>query len=254
MTNPYPPGAPNWVDLGTTDVAGAVAFYRELFGWTHEDFGPEMGGYGVFRNGGRQVAGIGPATDPSRGTSWSTYLATADVDATAAAVLANGGTVVDPPSDVTDKGRIALFTDPAGQFFNVWQAGTFPGAELVDEPGSLTWSELLSGDVDAARVFYPAVFGVGAREVDLGGGMTYTLFEAGGRAVAGAMQVAEPQPAQWSVYFAVADARSTTARAVELGATAVVGPMDSPPGTFAILNDPQGGTFCILQNNPEFTI
>ena len=53
--------------------------------------------------------------------------------------------------DVLDVGRMAVFTDPQGAVFSVWQAGTHPGAELVNEPGTWSWSELLTTDVEAAK-------------------------------------------------------------------------------------------------------
>ena len=63
MTTNFSPGTPSWVDLGTTDVAGATAFYGSLFGWTVEDLGPDSGGYGLESNEqlrlptGRWIAG-----------------------------------------------------------------------------------------------------------------------------------------------------------------------------------------------------
>ncbi|TMM39687.1 MAG: VOC family protein [Actinobacteria bacterium] len=255
MTQIYAPGTPNWVDLGSTDVPGATGFYGSLFGWTVDDLGPEAGGYGIFRKNGRQVAGVGPATDPSRGTSWATYFATDDADDVASKVQANGGQVVMAPMDVMDQGRMAVCTDPTGVFFAVWQAGKHLGAELVNEPGCLTWNELTTTDMAAAKAFYPAVLGVTIRDVSMGEGMTYTLFEVDDRAVAGGMQV-DPagMPTQWSVYFAVDDCDAVHAKAVELGATPVMGPEDAPPGRFAILTDPQGGIFSIIRNNPDFSI
>ena len=255
MTQIYAPGTPNWVDLGSTDVPGATGFYGSLFGWTVDDLGPEAGGYGIFRKNGRQVAGVGPATDPSRGTSWATYFATDDADDVASKVQANGGQVVMAPMDDMDQGRMAVCTDPTGVFFAVWQAGKHLGAELVNEPGSLTWNELTTTDMAAAKAFYPAVLGVTIRDVSMGEGMTYTLFEVDDRAVAGGMQV-DPagMPTQWSVYFAVDDCDAVHAKAVELGATPVMGPEDAPPGRFAILTDPQGGIFSIIRNNPDFSI
>ena len=255
MTQIYAPGTPNWVDLGSTDVPGATGFYGSLFGWTVDDLGPEAGGYGIFRKNGKQVAGVGPATDPSRGTSWATYFATDDANDVASKVQANGGQVVMAPMDVMDQGRMAVCTDPTGVFFAVWQAGKHLGAELVNEPGSLTWNELTTTDMAAAKAFYPAVLGVSIRDVSMGEGMTYTLFEVDNRAVAGGMQV-DPagMPTQWSVYFAVDDCDAVHAKAVELGATPVMGPEDAPPGRFAILTDPQGGIFSIIRNNPDFSI
>src|SRR5258705_8969520 len=106
MTNTFASGTPNWVDLGTTDVAAASAFYSALFGWTVQDLGPDSGGYGMILLEGKRIAGIGPATYPTRGTSWTVYFATADADDTAARAEANGGTVVMAPMDVMDQGRM----------------------------------------------------------------------------------------------------------------------------------------------------
>lgn len=256
MTTNFSPGTPSWVDLGTTDVAGATAFYGSLFGWTVEDLGPDSGGYGLIRKDGKQVAGIGPATDPARGTSWSVYLATDDVDGTTARVEANGGKVIVPPMDVMDQGRMAVFTDPTGAFISVWQAGRHTGAELVNEPGSLTWAELMTSDIAATKSFYPAVFPITTRDVEVGDGMTYTLLEAGGRGVAGAMQIGPDMPGMpphWSLYFAVDDCDAVADKAVELGATELLR-NDSPAGRFAILTDPQGGGFSIIKNNPDFSM
>jgi hypothetical protein len=60
----WPDGTPCWVDLGTSDIPKAIAFYRGQFGWDVEQGGPEMGGYSMARLGGRNVAGIGPIMGP----------------------------------------------------------------------------------------------------------------------------------------------------------------------------------------------
>ena len=94
----YEPGRPCWVDLGTTDPAAARAFYGSLFGWTPEvDARPEAGGYAQFRHDGHAVAGVGPIFTEGMPPTWTTYIATADVDATAAAVAENGGTCYSRP-------------------------------------------------------------------------------------------------------------------------------------------------------------
>jgi predicted enzyme related to lactoylglutathione lyase len=255
MTQNYAPGTPSWVDLGTTDVAGAAAFYGGLFGWTLDELGPEAGGYGIFRKNGKQVAGVGPATDAGPGTSWVTYFA-ADADDAASRVAANGGQVVAAPMDVMDQGRMAVFADPTGAFFSVWQAGKHTGAELVNEPGSFTWNELLTSNIDVCKDFYPQVLGVSIRDVSVDGGMTYTLLQVGGRGVAGAkpQRAEDPGPSRWSVYFAVDDCDAAHAKGVGLGATSVMAPEDTPAGRMAFLTDPQGGTFAIIRNNPDFSM
>ena len=93
---------------------------------------------------------------------WATYVNVESADDTAAKVTAAGGQVIVPPMDVMDVGRMAVFTDSVGAFFSVWQPGTHPGAQLVNEPGTCSWSELITTDVDASKAFYGAVFGWGA--------------------------------------------------------------------------------------------
>ncbi|HEY3009753.1 MAG TPA: VOC family protein [Micromonosporaceae bacterium] len=257
MTIPqFPTGAPNWVDIGTTDVEGAVAFYTRLFGWTHLDFGPDAGGYGAFLKDGKQVAGVGPTTDPARGTSWATYLATDDAAATAAKVEAAGGKVIMAPMQVMDQGTMAVFADPTGAFISVWQPGAHKGTEIMNEPGSLTWAELMTSDIGAAKAFYERVFGVSSRDVDAGDGGMYTLIEAGRRSVAGAMQVRPewgPMPSHWSIYFEADDCDAVADEAVQLGGTESAR-QDSPAGRFANLVDPQGGAFSIIKTDPDFSM
>jgi predicted enzyme related to lactoylglutathione lyase len=246
MTTTYPPGAPAWIDLGTTDVAAAQAFYGQLFGWEVMDMGPDSGGYGMLRKGGQDVGGIGPATDPSRGTSWSVYFASPDAGDSESRVAANGGTVVVPAGDVFDSGRMAVFQDRAGAFFSVWQPLKHAGMELTRAPGSLSWVELYSTDLPGVKSFYASVLGVGTRDVMDG---AYTVFEVDGDSVGGAM--ASPDEfSRWSVYFEVADCDEAADRAIELGARELLR-QDSPAGRVAVLGDPQGGAVCINAATPD---
>lgn len=257
MVQTYEQGTPCWVDLGSTDLDASAAFYGALFGWTAEDLGPDAGGYRILRKDGRQVAGLGPATDLDRGSTWSTYFATPDLEYTAIKVEEHGGRVVAPAMDVMGQGRMAVFTDPEGAFLSGWQALEFGGFELANEPGSVTWNELMTTDIDAAKVFYQEVFGLAMRDVSMGEGLTYTLFEAEGRPVAGAVPIDPawgPMMPHWSVYFAVDDCDAAYAKALDLGAIKVVPPVASPAGRFAILKDPQGATFSVIRNNPDFSI
>jgi uncharacterized protein len=256
MTTQFPPGTPSWIDLGTTDVAGATSFYSALFGWTVESLAFEAGDYGFFRKDGKMVAGIGQATDPDRGTSWSVYFATDDVDTSAKRVEAAGGTVAMPAMDIMDQGRMAVFQDPAGVHFSVWQPNRHTGAELVNETGSLCWTELMTSDIAGAKPFYASVLGVTTRDVEVSPDMTYTLLEVGGKSVAGAMQVSPEQSgghSLWSVYIAVDDCDVTADKAVELGGTELMRD-DSPAGRLAFLVDPQGGAFCIIKPDPTFSM
>jgi len=257
MTEPFAPGAPLWVDLGTTDVKGAAAFYGSLFGWTHEDLGPDAGGYGMFKFEGKDVAGVGPATDTARGTSWSTYFATTDAGDTARKVEEHGGKIVMEPLQVFDSGTTAVFTDPHGAFFQAWQPGQMRGFQMFRVPGSFSWVELMTPDVDTAKTFYREVLGLTTRDIHMDGELMYTLLQAGGESAAGMMKIAPEMVAMgmqphWSVYFEVDDADASADKAVRLGATEILR-QDSPAGRFAVLTDPQGGGFSIIKTDPDYT-
>jgi hypothetical protein len=245
----YEHGVPSWIDLSTPDPVRAKAFYAGLFGWEIFDGPPEAGGYAMAYLRDRAVCGIGPQMNPGP-PAWSTYVNVDDADAVAAAVAANGGQVFVPPMDVLDVGRMAVFADPAGAVFGVWQARSHTGAGIVNEPGTLCWNELVTRDVAGAEAFYGAVFGWG-HETSGNGPGAYTEWKLAGRSIGGMMRKPATMPAEvpphWMVYFAVADADATVARITELGGTVFMGPMAIEPGRFAVASDPTGAVFSILE-------
>ncbi|MEZ5074895.1 MAG: VOC family protein [Solirubrobacterales bacterium] len=250
----FAPGTPSWIDLSSPDVDASARFYSELMGWSATEPGPaeETGGYRIFEQDGKAIAGLMPHMQEGQPTAWSTYVSVADADATAARVEAAGGSVIVAPMDVTDIGRMAFFADPDGAVFGVWQPRAFAGADLVNEPNSLCWNELLTRDPDAGRAFYPAVFDWTAGRPSFAGAPEgYVVWELGGKPVGGMMEMADripPEvPSHWSACFAVADCDATVARARELGATVTVEPVDTPIGRFAHLIDPQGASFAIVK-------
>ena len=245
---PWAPGTPCWVELMTTDQAAACDFYRALFGWEIEIGGEESGGYGMAALGGRSVAGLGGMMGMDHPPVWNTYLATADVEATTKAVEAAGGTVIAPPMDVMDFGRMAVAQLPSGGVFSCWQALSHIGVGLANEPGSLTWNEFMTRDYAGAKDFYAQVFGYEYAEIG-SADFHYSEIKVEGNTVAGIGDLPADVPAQvpphWRVYFAVADCDATLARATELGGRVVRPAEDTPFGRLADLADPQGAMFSI---------
>ena len=138
----HPAGNFCWFELGTTDQAGAKAFYGSLFGWQFDEhpLPPEMGGvYCMFTVGGKEVGAcyqLGPQM-PGVPTHWMPYVAVDNVDATAAKITELGGEAVCPPMDVMNHGRMVTFKDPTGAMLSVWQPKEHYGADLVGAPGSV---------------------------------------------------------------------------------------------------------------------
>ncbi len=244
----YEPGVPSWIDIGVLDQQLAADFYGALFGWDAPPGPEEMDGYRIAMVGDAAVAGIGPQESPGR-PMWATYVNVVSADDTATSVVAQGGTVIVAPLDVMDAGRMAVFADPIGAAFSVWQPNQFPGAQLVNEPGTYSWSELVTDDVDASKQFYGAVFGW-TFDTHGDGPHAYTEFKVGDRSVGGMMtrplQMPAEVPPNWGVYFAVEDTDAAVERVKELGGALVMPATDIEPGRFAVVSDPAGGVFNVI--------
>jgi len=117
-------GAFSWHELQTTDVAAALNFYGQLFGWTRgvgHDMGA-MGVYQLFDHGGAGVGGMCNTQGPSTPPSWLSYVHVADASKAVASAKAAGGRLLHGPIEVPGGSWIALFLDPQGGAFAVQEA------------------------------------------------------------------------------------------------------------------------------------
>lgn len=243
---------PVWFDLSTSDLEAAKALYGALFGWTFMDSGAEMGHYTMAFLNGQPAAALAPKMpgQDQAPTTWTVYMGVADVDATATAIVANGGSMMVPPMDVPGNGRMAIALDPAGAVFGLWQAGPFPGARVEGEPGAMCWAEVASRDPNNAA-FYEAVFGLSAHLMEGAGHQYWTLHQAGLQdAVAGVMLMEGDNwgsiPSHWLPYFAVANLATANEVWKAHGGTILHGPIPSPYGNIMIAQDPQGAVLAYM--------
>jgi predicted enzyme related to lactoylglutathione lyase len=248
---------PAWVELTTSDPAAARDFYSNLFGWNVEvSDDPQYGGYAMAHLGEHTTAGIGPKQDPNMPNVWGLYIGADDIDALAAKVAAAGGTVIAPPFDVGDQGRMAVFADPSGAVISGWQRAGTMSDFTMDESGAFGWAELNARNVANVVPFYENVFGWSVRESDMGPDQPpYREFQQDGHSVLGAWEMNDQMPAEvpsyWQIYFDVDDVDAAHAKAKSLGATDMVPPQDFPGGRFAIMNDPHGASFALLKTTPR---
>lgn len=251
----YDPGTPSFIDLATSDLDGAKAFYAALVGWGAQDMPmPDGGTYSMLTRNGKDVAGAYELTGEMSAMGvpphWVTYITVADVDAAAAAVIGSGGSILQEPFDVMNAGRMTVAQDPTGASFNLWQAKESIGSYLIREPGTLLWNELQTDDVDAAAAFYADVLGWEARTEEMPNG-PYTTFLLGESAVAGMMEIQPewgPVPPNWSIYLEVEDCDEAVKTTIRLGGTVEMPIMDLPEvGSFALIRDPQGAYLYVMQ-------
>ncbi|HEX6582093.1 MAG TPA: VOC family protein [Thermoleophilaceae bacterium] len=275
----YIPGVPCWIDTSQPDPEAAVDFYSGLFGWEFEDVMPpgSEGKYFSARIRGGDVAAVSgvPEGGPAMAT-WNTYVWVDSADETASKVRGAGGQVLTEPFDVTNAGRMAVFADPEGAAFCVWQAKEHKGARIVNEHGSLNFNDLHTRDPEGAKAFYGAVFRWETLELD-GGFRAWTLpgyaeylerdnpdlrkQMAGAGApegfadvVASLISIPDDQPdtpAHWGVTFAVDDAEAMANKAGALGGKVILPPIDAPWVRMTVIADPQGATFTASKFVPE---
>src|SRR4051812_10410720 len=149
----YAPGTFSWAELATSDAEAAKDFYTRLFGWSYDDRPVGEGQvYSMAQRAGANVAALFTATEQP--PHWNCYVTVSSADETAGRVASLGGTVIAEPFDVFASGRMAVFSDPAGATLAVWQPGDHIGASRVNEPGALTWTDLVTPGPEQAAAFY----------------------------------------------------------------------------------------------------
>jgi predicted enzyme related to lactoylglutathione lyase len=273
----YPEGVTCWVDVELPDPEAAIDFYSGIFGWKLTEQMPDetQGSYLEATIDGHRVAALGSRPDNAGGPpAWNTYVCVKSADKTAEQIKAVGGTILAEPFDVMKAGRMAIASDPQGASFRLWEPGEHRGAQLVNEYGCWVFSDLTTGDVDAAGKFYGSVFGW-----ETGGGDGWTFFTVPGygdhleKLIPGLREKASAQDApegfvdvtasvrsmegmpegtspSWGVTFGVEDADETAAKAEELGGKVLVAPFDAPPVRTAVISDPQGAVFAVSRYYP----
>ena len=156
-----------------------------------------------------------------------------------------GGATYTPPTDVGDLGPMAVFADPAGAAFGIWQPGTHRGAGLVRAEGTFAWMELTTRNQDAALRLYASAFGWEAAR-----NPGYTESQLAGTSVAGCMDtpvwVPDGVPSSWMPYFTAADPAAKAEQAAALGATVLVPFTEMDDVAFTIVSDPHGSMFGLL--------
>lgn len=246
-----------WYELMTSDPAGAAAFYGAVVGWNIASRPDPQAGDVDYRMIGRSAGGnaggvLALNADMLAGGArpcWLGYLEVADVDASIAAMKADGGALHMPATDLP-VGRIAMVSDPQGATFYIMDPIPPAGMEKsesdvfsVTEAQHVRWNELATSDPDAAVAFYKKHFGWGQEgEMDMGEMGAYRFIQRGEVGLGAVMPLMEgyPVPA-WNFYIGVDDIDRAHAAVAANGGTVTSEPMEIPGGEFAMnAVDPQG--------------
>ena len=241
------------VQLVTPDLPVAKRFYGGLFGWRFRDL--KLGGedYAEASLDGQLVAGLvhkAVAVGERRQSSWLTFFAVRDVDATEKLAVASGAKVLLEPHTLPNRGREAVFSDPQGAVFAVLASNSGDPPEEMADPGEWIWSSLSTTDPDANAGFYQALFDYEVFELPADEGARHLMLASDNYARASANTLPTNRPGDrphWLNYVHVEDVAVMSAKVVSLGGRVLVASrLDRHGGKVAIVADPMGAPFGLL--------
>jgi hypothetical protein len=243
-----------FVELVTPDIAAAKQFYAALFGWTYRDLQADGFVYAQAYLGQRAVAGLVQRAIPAgehRQPAWLSFLSVPNVDAARATALQNGGKVLFEPRDFPDRGREAVLADPRGAVFAVLTSSSGDPPDVLAMPGDWIWSSLITPDPDADVAFYKALFNYDVFQLPERNGVQHLMLASDGFARASMNPLPASAPnahPSWVDFVRVEDAVAMASKAMSLGGRVVVAPrVDRHGGKLAVLADPQGAVFGVLE-------
>lgn len=255
-----PAGSFIWYELLTKDPDGAAAFYGPVVGWKVNDHSdPGAGGMDyrmIERSGGGNAGGVLKLTDEMTKSGarpcWLGYISVDDVDKAVADIVADGGKVQMPATDLP-VGRMAMVADPQGAPFYVMKPAAAEGLTSdvfsVDQPQHIRWNELRSSDADAAVAFYTKHFGWAQEgDMDMGPMGKYRFIQHGGMAIGAIMaKPAELPMSMWGYYIGVDDIDRAAQEIQVQGGRIIMGPMEIPGGEYSLDGiDRQGAVFGLV--------
>lgn len=248
------PGKIIWRDLLTNDPAASQRFYGELFGWEFESVGTAANlksdsAYTLIRHNGKLIGGmidtlaLNNREDISQ---WVALMSVEDIDTSVKTVTASGGRVITPPTDLQDRGRLAVIRDSEGALLGLLETRDGDPGDSVAEIGDFLWDELWTTDVSNASAFYGSVAGLRAANVDIDKDRetapTYRLLRAGDNPRVGIM----PNPLEgldpvWVSYLRVESPAAIASKVAELGGRIIVEARPRPlGGEVAFVAGPSG--------------
>ena len=250
------PGKFVWFELASSDPGKARPFYGEVLGWKAVEFPFGGATYEMIFAGetpDTMVGGYAPSRGAVGRSRWIASVSVADVDAAAAAAIAGGGTVLEPPHDLPAVGRAATIADPGGAELALFRGATGDPPDVESTPpGRFVWNELHTTDPEGAAAFYGKVVGFSHRSVPSPAG-PYRILSMGGVDRGGITGHLPPGASpHWLPYVHVDDVDATVARARKLGARIAMEPENAMDiGRLAVLEDPTGAALALIKPRPR---
>jgi predicted enzyme related to lactoylglutathione lyase len=243
-----------WLDLETVDLARAKKFYSGMFGWDFRDYRAAGTDYAVAMSGGRPVAGVLQRRirkGEERRSAWLPFISVSDVDAAERIALQHHAQIVSEPENLPLRGRQALLMDPEGVRFAIEASSSGDPPDGAPIPGEWVWTSLFARDPAEEAVFYQKMFGFDLMGMPTHAGFERVRLSSSGQGRIGISEsptdTLAPLP-HWINFVCVGNAADAIARASSLGGHVLVeAARDSQGGKVAILADPTGASFGIME-------
>ena len=242
-----------WYELMTSDVNGAIKFYKNVIGWGTQAFEGGAMPYTMWTADGTSLGGVTTLPDEAKKMGapphWLAYVAADDVDALTSKAESLGAKTYVGPMDIPTVGRFSVIADPQGAVIALFKGSDAEMPRPAEATnGYFSWHELMAGEMETAFRFYSQLFGwqkTGAVPSPMG---TYQMYGKGGRTFGGMMtkRKDDPAPPHWLYYVKVKDLDAALGRVKKAGGKVMNGPMEVPGGDrVAQCIDPQGAAFAL---------
>ena len=109
------------VELNTTDVDKAKAFYGKLFEWTLEDVPIPGMSYTMIKVGKGTGGGIMKHPMPGAPSAWLAYVEVDDIAASTEKARSLGANIIRDVTEVPGAGWLSILMDPTGAALGLWK-------------------------------------------------------------------------------------------------------------------------------------
>jgi uncharacterized protein len=116
MANPFV-----HVELNTTDIPKAKAFYGSLFGWQIEDVPMPSGTYTMIHVGEGTGGGITQQPVAGAPSEWLAYVLVDDIAAATEKARSLGAVVMRDVTEIPGAGWLSIIIDPTGARLGLWK-------------------------------------------------------------------------------------------------------------------------------------
>ena len=236
-----------WIDLLTNDAKASKKFFKDLLGWSFKNYGD----YELALSGTKPVAGIMEDQELLKGSKTSYWVVSAsvnDVDESINKIKSKGGKVLSDPMEISGRGTVALVQDAQGAFFSILHNSAGDPKASAPRNGQWMWAELWTDNPEAAVSFYTDVLAITAKPLSDNEEGDYFILKGDTYEFGGITETpVKNEDPIWIPVLRVANAETLAKKAVDLGGSILINPVEVSGKKVALVATPSGAPFLIQE-------